>query len=75
MVGLIPLFATEVVDRRLLANVPRFAVKLREHKGGQFQGHSVCACPDWENERGEHLLALVDHTMLPAILQRLLSEA
>ena len=28
----------------------------------------------WENERGEHLLALVDHSMLPRILERLLSE-
>jgi hypothetical protein len=74
MVGLIPLFATEVIDRRLLANVPRFVEKLRERRGGAFQGHYVCACPDWENERGEHLLALVDHTMLPRILARLLSE-
>ena len=74
-VGLIPLFATEVVDRRLLEAAPRFRRMLREHRGGLFQGSYVCACPDWENERGEHLLALVDHTMLPRILQRLLSEA
>jgi hypothetical protein len=73
-VGLIPLFACEIVDRRLLANAPRFARMLREHKGGLFQGNYICACPDWENHRGEHLLALVDHTMLPAILQRLLNE-
>ncbi len=38
MVGLIPLFATEVVDQRLLANVPRFRQRLREHKGGSFPG-------------------------------------
>jgi hypothetical protein len=74
MVGLIPLFATEVVDRRLLAKVPRFAAKLGEHKGGAFRGNYVCACPDWKNERGEHLLSLVDHTMLPEILARLLNE-
>jgi hypothetical protein len=74
MVGLIPLFATEVVDRRLLANVPRFGADLRKHKGGAFRGNYVCACPDWENERGEHLLSLVDHTMLPRILERLLDE-
>jgi hypothetical protein len=47
---------------------------LSEHKGGKFQGSYVCACPDWENERGEHLLALVDHTMLPRILERLLDQ-
>jgi hypothetical protein len=40
---------------------------------GQARSY-VCACPDWENKRGEHLWALVDHTMLPRILQRLLNE-
>ena len=73
-VGLIPLFACEVVDDRLLANAPRFKQLLHEHKGGLFRGSYICACPDWENERGEHLLALVDHSMLPRILKRLLDE-
>jgi hypothetical protein len=73
-VGLIPLFAAEIVDKRLLANAPRFADLLSAHKGGLFRGSTVCLCPDWENERGEHLLALVDHTMLPRILERLLDE-
>ncbi len=74
MVGLIPLFATEVVDRRLLSRAPRFRERLRNHKGGLFHGHYVCACPDWENERGEHLLSVVDHTMIQPILSRLLDE-
>jgi hypothetical protein len=73
-VGLIPLFAAEVVDERLLKNAPRFRRLLQSSKGGLFRGHHICACPDWENERGEHLLALVDHTRLPAILRRLLDE-
>ncbi|MGD8932939.1 MAG: glucosidase, partial [Chromatiales bacterium] len=73
-VGLIPLFATEVVGRRLLANVPRFRKMLQRHKKGLFQGSFVCACPEWENDQGEHLLALVDHSMLPLILKRLLNE-
>ena len=73
-VGLIPLFAAEVVDDRLLANAPRFRALLHQHKGGLFRGSYICACPDWENERGEHLLALVDHSMLPRILERLLDE-
>jgi len=74
LVGLIPLFATEVIDARLTACAPRFRALLRAHRGGTFQGSYVCACPDWENERGELLLALVDHTMLRRILERLLSE-
>jgi len=73
-VGLIPLFACEVIDQRLLANVPRFRAMLRVHKGGQFRGNAVCACPEWENKRGEHLFALVDHFMLPRILGHLLNE-
>ncbi|HHJ18748.1 MAG TPA: glucosidase [Gammaproteobacteria bacterium] len=73
-VGLIPLFACEVIDQRMLKNVPRFRQLLHEHKGGLFRGEYICACPDWENERGEHLLALVDHSMLPRILKRVLDE-
>jgi hypothetical protein len=74
-VGLIPMFACEVIDQRLLAGAPRFRALLSEHKGGLFQGSYICACPDWENERGEHLLSLVDHSMLPRILNRLLDES
>jgi hypothetical protein len=73
-VGLIPMFASEVVDSRLLNNAPRFRELLRSHKGGLFRGSYICACPEWENERGEHLLSLIDHSMLPRILERLLDE-
>jgi hypothetical protein len=73
-VGLIPLFACEVVDRRLLAKAPRFREVLRQHRHGVFDGSVICQCPNWENERGEHLLALVTHRMLPSILKRLLNE-
>jgi hypothetical protein len=74
LVGLIPLFACEVIDQRILTSAPRFRRMLRDYKGGAFRGRSICACPDWENERGEHLLSLVDHTMLPHIIHRLLNE-
>lgn len=74
LVGLIPLFACEVIDQRILTHAPRFRRLLREYKGGAFRGHYICACPDWENDRGEHLLSLVDHTMLPSIIHRLLNE-
>jgi hypothetical protein len=73
-VGLIPLFACEIVDRRLLQNAPRFAGILAAHSGGLFDGEAVCACPNRINERGERLLALVDDAMLPHLLRHLLSE-
>jgi hypothetical protein len=72
-VGLIPLFACEIVDQRLLRNVPRFRERLRARKGGLFHGRSICACPEWENRRGEHLLALVNSSMLPRLLEHLLN--
>ena len=74
LVGLIPMFACEVVDKRLLKHAPRFAAILDQHAGGLFDGHTICACPATTNERGEHLLSVVDHTMLPHIMRRLLSE-
>ncbi|WP_190303119.1 MGH1-like glycoside hydrolase domain-containing protein [Methylomonas rhizoryzae] len=74
-VGLIPLFACEIVDQRLLANVPRFRQLLDDHEGGEFHGNFICACPAHENAAGERLLALVDHTMLPAIVRRLFDPA
>jgi hypothetical protein len=73
-VGLIPLFASEVIDQRLLVHVPRFRAMLRRHAMGRFQGSIVCACPETENERGEHLLSLVDAPKLVRILERLLDE-
>ena len=74
-VGLIPLFACEVLDERLLAKVPRFRSLINQrHAGGTFEGHVVCACPARTNARGEHLLSLVDDRMLWRILQRLLRE-
>jgi hypothetical protein len=73
-VGLIPLFACEIVDQRLLKAAPRFLKILEAHYKGRYQGRKVTSCPIAENERGEHLLALVDTDWLPRILQRLLNE-
>jgi hypothetical protein len=73
-VGIIPLFACEIIDSRLLENVPRFRHELNQHKSGLFDGEFICACPARVNEKGEHLLSLVDHTMLPGILERIFNE-
>ena len=39
LVGLIPLFACEIVDQRLLMNAPRFVQVMNAHAGGLFDGH------------------------------------
>ncbi len=73
-VGLIPLFAVEVIDQRLLAGAPRFAATMERFYRGYFDGHSVAACPIATNARGEHILSLVNTGMLRKILARLLNE-
>ncbi len=74
-VGIIPLFACEIVDQRLLDAAPRFHAVMNKHRYGMFDGHYVSECPTKTNARGEHLLSLVDAQKLPAILRHLLSES
>ncbi|SCY01607.1 glucosidase [Nitrosospira sp. Nsp13] len=73
-VGIIPLFACEVVDARLLEHRTRFKALLWEHKGGMFDGSTICACPIHTNARGEHLLSLVTASMLVKMLPRIFDE-
>jgi hypothetical protein len=73
-VGLIPLFAVEVIDERLLERAPRFRATLEQHYRGEFDGHQVTHCPVQENARGEHLLSLVNPGQLKAVVKRVLSE-
>jgi len=73
-VGIIPLFACEVVDQRLLDKAPRFAETLEKYYRGHYDGNKVTACPMAANARGEHILCLINTDWLPRILQRVLSE-
>ncbi|MEO8627199.1 MAG: glucosidase [Betaproteobacteria bacterium] len=73
-VGLIPLFACEIVDKRLLSAAPRFHKMMNAHRYGLFDGQYVSECPTKTNARGEHLLALVDSDKLKRVLQHLLNE-
>ena len=74
-VGLIPLFAVEVLDERLLERTPRFRAVLDAHYQGRHDGQQVTHCPVQTNERGEHLLSLVSPRKLKCVLRRVLSEA
>jgi hypothetical protein len=74
-VGLIPLFAVEVVDERLLSRTPRFRQVLEGHYLGTFDGHKVTHCPVQTNPRGEHLLSLLGPRRLKQVLQRVLTES
>lgn len=73
--GLVPLLASEVMEARLLARVPRFRAKLSARRGGRWRGRFVAACPDLANAAGDHVLGLVDPPMLQPIIARLMDEA
>jgi hypothetical protein len=73
-VGLIPLFAAEVIDQRLLKGAPRFRAALVKHYRGTVDGHKVTHCPIQTNTRGEHLLSLLGPHRLKAVLSRVLDE-
>ncbi|MGH8672343.1 MAG: MGH1-like glycoside hydrolase domain-containing protein, partial [Burkholderiales bacterium] len=73
-VGIIPLFACEVVDQRLFSSAPRFVATLQKYYRGRYLGNKVSACPVFTNARGEHLLSLINTDWLPRILRRLLNE-
>ncbi|MEO8159373.1 MAG: glucosidase [Betaproteobacteria bacterium] len=73
-VGIIPMFACEIVDERLLRRVPRFRQVLERHERGRYDGRKVSGCPVASNARGEQLLSLVDTDWLPRILARVLDE-
>jgi len=73
-VGLIPLFAVEVIDQRLLKSVPRFRATMTRFYQGNLYGQKVSHCPIRTNTRGEHLLSLLGPHRLKAVLRRVLDE-
>jgi hypothetical protein len=74
LVGLIPLFACEIVGPQQIAGLPRYSAFLSNHAGGVYENNIVCACPDSVNPDGEHLFALVLPANLAPILRRVLNE-
>ena len=73
-VGLIPLFATRVLDPELLEAVPGFASHLELLAGEHSMFFGDCQCFASPAESGRRLLAIVDEHRLVPILDRLLDE-
>ena len=73
-VGLIPLFATRVLDPELLEAVPGFASYLDTLAGEHPLLFGDCTCFASPAESGRRLLAIVDEHRLVPILDRLLDE-
>ncbi len=72
--GLVPLFATRVLDPELLERVPGFAAYLRQLAGEQAHFFGACDCFSRAGPDGRWLLALVDQHRLSPILDRMLGE-
>ena len=74
IVGLVPLFATRVLDAALLSALPGFATYLDEVARAHPRFFGSCDCFAHPDSSGRRLLALVDEHRLAPILDRLLGE-
>ncbi|MDQ6813923.1 MAG: glucosidase, partial [Bacteroidota bacterium] len=74
MVGLIPLFAVEVLDHQVLEEAPEFAKRLRWFL--ENRPDLACLVSRWEdkNEGEKHLLSLLRGHRMKKILERVLDE-
>ena len=74
MVGLIPLFAVEVLDHELLEKLPEFAGRLRWFLDNRPDLASLVSRWQEQNQGEKHLLSLLRGHRMKKILQRLLDE-
>ncbi len=75
MVGLIPLFAVEVLDHDLLEAVPEFAKRLEWFLKNRPDLASLVSRWQEKNEDEKHLLSLLRGHRMKKILQRMLDES
>lgn len=74
VVGLVPLFATRVLDPALLEALPEFTIYLEQLAAEHAGFFRDCNCFASPHESGRRLLAIVDEHRLMPILDRLLDE-
>ncbi|MBD0351234.1 MAG: glucosidase [Flavisolibacter sp.] len=74
MVGLIPLFAVEILDHDLLERLPEFAGRLRWFLDYRTDLASLVSRWQEKNEGEKHLLSLLRGHRMKKILQRMLDE-
>ena len=75
MVGLIPLFAVEILDHELLEAVPEFAMRLKWFLDYRPDLASLVSRWQEKNEEEKHLLSLLRGHRMKKILQRMLDES
>jgi hypothetical protein len=74
MVGLIPLFAVEVLDPELLEKLPNFAKRLHWYLDYRPELAELVAQWDVPGKGHRHLLALLREDKLKAVIERLVDE-
>ncbi|GEO09085.1 MGH1-like glycoside hydrolase domain-containing protein [Segetibacter aerophilus] len=74
MVGLIPLFAVEVIDHQLLEEAPEFAKRLKWFLNNRPDLASLVSRWQDKNEGEKHLLSLLRGHRMKKILERVLDE-
>jgi hypothetical protein len=75
MVGLIPLFAVEVLDHEILEAVPEFASRLNWFLANRPELASLVSRWEEKSEHEKHLLSLLRGHRMKKILQRMLDES
>lgn len=75
MVGLIPMFAVEVLDHQLMEQVPEFAKRLSWFLKNRPDLASLVSRWQEKNKKEKHLLSLLRGHRMKKILQRMLDES
>jgi hypothetical protein len=74
MVGLIPLFAVEIIDHEMLEKLPEFAGRLKWFLNYRTDLASLVSRWHEKNEDSKHLLSLLRGHRMKKILKRMLDE-
>lgn len=74
LVGLIPLFAVEVLDQKLLEEAPEFAKRLKWFLNNRPDLSNLVSRWEDKNEGEKHLLSLLRGHRMKKILERMLDE-
>jgi hypothetical protein len=74
MVGLIPLYAVEVLSQEVLDQVPEFHKRMHWFLDYKPELHALVSHWEEEGAHGNHLVALLRGHRLKALLQRMLDE-
>lgn len=74
IVGLIPMFAVEIIDHKLLENMPKFQERMQWILKNKKDLTNLVSYWNVEGEDGKHLMSILRRTRLKKVLSRMLDE-